>query len=227
MITKDLQQLDPGALVEFFELDLTDRGGDLLRFHAGVNELGTDVVWQGNTYTRFPIEADGFDVRSSGTMPRPKVRVANISGLMGAEAAQYDDLVGAKFTRKRTFTRYLDAVNFTGAVNPDADPNQHLPDDLWFIEQKTSENRLMIEWELASAFDLQGTQLPNRQVIQNTCVWKYKSAECGYTGTDYFDANDAPTTVLNDFCAKRMSSCRKRFTENVPFGGFPGSIRYD
>lgn len=227
MITKDIQQLDPGALVTVFELDLTDRGGGYFRFHAGSNELGTDIVWQGNTYTRFPIEADGFEIRGSGTMPRPKVKVANITGMMGAVARDYDDLVGAKLTRKRTLARYLDAVNFEGGVNPDADPNQHFPDDLWFIEQKTLENRFMVEWVLASAFDLQGVMLPNRQVIQNSCGWDYRSAECGYTGTNYFDVNDQPCTILEDVCPKRMSSCKKRFPNDIlPFGAFPGSIRY-
>jgi phage-related protein len=107
------------------------------------------------------------------------------------------------------------------------DPNQHFPDDIWFVEQKLNENKYIVEWELASVFDLQGVMLPARQIIQDSCSWKYRGAECGYTGTAYFDLNDQPTTQSNDFCAKHLSSCKKRFgNEPLPFGGFPGAVRF-
>lgn len=111
-------------------------------------------------------------------------------------------------------------------TNPDADPNQYLADEVWFVDRKVSENKYLIEWELASAFDVQGVMLPFRQIIQNSCSWKYRSAECGYTGTSYFDRNDLATTQAKDVCAKRLSSCKARFGNNyLPFGGFPGANR--
>jgi lambda family phage minor tail protein L len=228
MITEDIQSLSPGAIIELFVLDTSSLpDGALNYFHAGTNELRQAVVWQGNTYNPVPIEASGFDITTKGTLPRPKIKVANVNGLFSAIALETDDLIGCKITRKRTFAKYLDAVNFTGGVNPTADPNQYLPDDVWFVEQKTSENRYVVEWELSSAFDLQGIMLPYRQVIQDSCPWRYRGAECGYTGTNYFDLQDQPTTLSNDFCAKRLSSCKARFgNEQLPFGGFPGAVRY-
>jgi len=80
-IRSDIQKLDPGALVEMFVIEV---GGETLRFHAGVNELGNNIWWQSNEYTRFPIEASGFEVKSGGTLPRPKVRIANVTGLLSA-----------------------------------------------------------------------------------------------------------------------------------------------
>ena len=181
------------------------------------------VVWQGVEYAPLPIEAEGFELTTKGTLPRPKIRVANVSGVFSALALEMDDLVGAKVTRKRTFAKYLDAVNFPGG-NASADPNQFLPEELWFVEAKAAENRHIVEWELSSAFDLMGVKLPYRQVVQNSCAWQYRSPECGYTGTS-FDKNDQQATP--DFCSKRLSSCRARFgTEVIPFGGFPGSVRY-
>lgn len=112
MIDSDIQKLNPGQLVDFFVLDATAIGGDIIRWHSGVNSLGNDVVWQGNTYSRFPVEASGFLRSTKGTLPRPTLRVANVSGLTSALARELDDLVGAKVIRKRTFVRYLDAVNF-------------------------------------------------------------------------------------------------------------------
>lgn len=112
MIESDIQKLNPGALVDLFELDATALGGEVLRWHAGVNGLGNDIVWQGNTYARFPVEASGFAKSGQGQLPRPKIQVANVTGLVGALARELNDLVGAKLIRRRTFVRYLDSANF-------------------------------------------------------------------------------------------------------------------
>lgn len=223
-IESDIQKLTPGGLVDLFELDATSIGGAVVRFHAGVNGLGNDVVWQGNTYTRFPIEAEGFEWNGKGALPRPKLRVANITGLIGALARELDDLVGAKVTRRRTFVKYLDAVNFAGGVNPTADPNAHFTDEVYFVERKAAENPVFLEFELAAAFDVQGIQLPRRQVVQNVCTWRYRGAECGYAGGAVANRNDQATTVLaEDACGKRLASCKLRFGEyaELPYGGFP------
>jgi lambda family phage minor tail protein L len=138
-LSEEAQKLSPAALVELFELDLRARGGEVLRFHAGVNALGRDVVWQGSPYIRLPIEAEGFERRGQGALPRPRLRVANIGGLLGAEARAFDDFVGCRLVRKRTFARFLDAVNFAEG-NPEADPHQHFPDEIWCVDRKAAEN---------------------------------------------------------------------------------------
>lgn len=227
MIKSELQSLSPSALLEFFEIDLTSVGGEIVRFHAGTNGLTQPVTWQGNLYTPYPIEATGFDLSAKGTLPRPRIRVANVDGVLSYDVMRFDDLVGQKLIRRRTFARFLDAVNFPGGVNAEADPDQHLPDDVWYVEQKLSENRLMIEWELASPFDLIGVLLPRRQIIQNSCPWGYRGPECGYVGTSYFNTSDQPCGPADDSCAKRLGSCQLRFpTGSLPFGGFPGVLRY-
>lgn len=229
-ITSEIQKLSPSAVIEMFILEVNDN--DRLYFHAGTNELHENIVWQGMTYLALPVQVEGFDVSSQGTLPRPKLTIANVQGLFSALIRKYDDLIGLKLIRKRTFARYLDAVNFAEG-NPTADPNVSFPDDLWYIDQKTEETKYTISWELSSAFDLQGVQLPRRQIIQNYCQWKYRGGECGFDG-GYFDINDKPCiNQSDDKCAKKLSSCRVRFesvyTGNqrpiLPFGGFPGATR--
>lgn len=225
-VSSDIQSLSPSAVIELFTIDTTVLpGGGILNFHAGTNEMSLPIIWQGISYASLPIEAEGFDIQTRGASPRPKIRVANVGGLFSAEVATMDDYLGCKVTRKRTYSKYLDAVNFVNG-NPNADQYQYFPDEVWYVERKTIENRHIIEWELSSVFDLQGVQLPYRQVIQNSCAWKYRSAECEYTGTP-FDINDLPTTTANDYCAKRLNSCRVRFglQSDLPYGGFPGSVR--
>lgn len=224
-IDQDVQQLAPGDLVELYEIDATSLGGSIVRLHAGVNGLGDDVVWQGNTYSRFPIIATGFQKSGSGAMPRPVVQVANVTGLVGVLARTYNDLVGARFTRRRTFAKYLDAVNFA-AGNPSADPTAHFADEVWIVDRKSTETRVMVEFELAAAWDVAGIMLPRRQVVQNVCTWGYRSSECGYTGGAVAAINDQPTTdPLLDQCGKRLASCKLRFGEyaELPYGGFPAA----
>lgn len=228
-IAVSIQSLQPSALIEVFELDMsvTTSGGKLY-FHAGTNELSEPIIWQGKIYNPWPIAASGFDKNGQGKLPRPKLQVSNLDGIISAEVQSNEDLIGCKIIRRMTLARFLDAANFVGG-NPSADPNQYFADEIWFIDQKTFEDRELVEFELASAFDLMGVMLPNRQIVKNSCQWRYRSAECGYTGP-YFDRNDKQTSDADaDFCTKRLSSCRARinFFANgiISFGGFPGANR--
>ena len=230
----ELQASAPSASIELFELQLNTAiqgTNTLYRFHAGTNLTGSngDVVWAGAIYNKFPIEADGFEYSGNGQLPRPKIRVSNILGTITAIILT-TPLEGAKVTRIRTMARYLDAVNFAGGVNPygTPDPAAEWPREIYFIDRKSSETRDVVEFELAAAFDLQGVRAPKRQCISNICQWVYRSAECSYSGTSYFTENDVATTLANDVCGKKLSSCKARFgaTAQLPFGSFPGVGTY-
>ena len=225
-ITSELQKLAPSSMIELFQLDATSFGGDVYYFHAGTNGLKQNITWQGQEYVAYPMQITGFEFVAGGQIPRPKMIVSNVTGAITALVLAYDDLLGAKVTRKRTMAKYLDAVNFTGGVNPDADPDAEFPDDIYYIEHKVNENKQVIEFELSASFDVQGVKLPRRQIIQNICPWKYRGAECGYTGTNYFDTNDSSVASSSlDVCGKRLSSCEVRFGSyaELPFGGFPAA----
>lgn len=241
-LAAERQKLAPSALISLYVLDLSDpaiadidppgpsaplTGDDrYFRFTANKNEFGNDVIWQGKTYFAYPIMVEGFGMSSQGSPPRPTIRAANIDGVLSVLCKERHDIVGGKLIRKRTFAKFLDAANFA-AGNADADPDQYLPDDVFFIERKSQENNLFVEWELRWPFDLQGVMLPRRQIIQNTCLWKYKGAECGWTPSagHYYDMNDAATDAAGDTCAKRLKSCQVRFGMKaaLPYGGFPGA----
>ncbi len=223
-IQQDIQKANAGYIVELFEIDLNTIGiNEHYYFHNGVNELGNSVVFNGITYIRYPIEAGGFERNGNGKQARPTIRIANADGVIGTLSRANDDLVKVKVIRRRTFLKYLDAVNFTGGVNPTADPNAALNDEIWYVDRKTSENKVYVEWELVSALDLENNYLPKRQCIQNVCTWKYRGAECGYTGGPVANKNDVITSVPGeDDCGKRVSSCKLRYpNQSLPFGGFP------
>ena len=238
-----LQEIAPGAVIELFELELnTAQHGtnDIYRFHAGTSLNNNDeIIWNGNNYLRFPVDADGFEYSGNGQLPRPKIRVSNILSTITALLLTLPDgLEGAKFTRIRTLARYLDAANFPAtdtlltedgfdllyedgssiyleAITPTEDPTAEFPREIYYVDRKVVENRDVVEFELAAAFDLAGVSAPKRQCIANVCQWVYKSAECGYTG-------GLPT------CDKTLDACKAHFGDNaeLPFGSFPGIGAY-
>lgn len=220
-----LQKTDGGAWVELFAFDATIAGGGTFYFHAGTNRINAPVVWQGVTYNALPIKVTGFE-KSGTQLPRPRLAASNVAGLITALIATTSDLIGAKVTRKRTMVQYLDAVNFVGGVNPTADPSSYLPDEVFYIMQKTREDNTVVEFELGSPLDLQGIMIPRRQIVGTVCAWRYRGEGCGYAGPAVADENDVPTSVLaNDKCSKKTSGCKLRFGANavLPFGGFPAA----
>jgi lambda family phage minor tail protein L len=231
-----LQAVAPSAIIELFVLELNALQHGVTstyRFHAGSNmNASGEVVWAGSSYLRFPIEADGFEYSGNGQLPRPKIRVSNIlSTITAVMLSLPNGLEGAKVTRIRTLARYLDAVNFPGSVNPYGTPDStaEFPREIYYIDRKTTENRDVVEFELAAAFDLAGVRAPKRQCIANICQWAYRSAECSYGGSLYFNENDQPVaSSSSDVCGKRLSSCQARFGANaeLPFGSFPGIGTY-
>jgi lambda family phage minor tail protein L len=228
-VYEDLSVLEPNAIIELFQLhlDATLHGSsDIYYFHNGVNAAVTgNVVWNGQSYVRLPLEATGFDYSSSGSLPRPKLAVSNIGSSITALLLQVNlitagnDLGGAKVVRIRTLKKYLDG-------EAGADPHAKFPDEIWYVDRKSNENRAVVEFELASKFDLVGVMLPRRQIIANVCQWVYRGGECGYTGSNYWNTQDQVVgTLAQDACGKRISSCKLRFgaTAELPFGSFPGA----
>lgn len=210
------------VLVELFDLDLTHIGGDLFRFHSGMNEIRSPVIWQGHTYQPYPIEAKGFEFNGQGTSNRPTLTAANLTGLITGLSQDFDDLVGAIVTRRQMFSKFLDANNFLNG-NPQADPTQEIV-SRYIVERMTALEADFATFELALPCESDGALLPARIIIADTCNWIYRSSECGYTGGPVADEFDSPTTdPACDKCGKRLTSCKLRWGKNnpLPFGGFP------
>lgn len=226
-IAAELTKLQHSAIVELFVLDAEVLGGGVFRFHNNTNALHQPVVWRGETYTPFSIQAEGFEISGDGPLPRPKARVSNHLGLIGALNRDYRNLLGASLVRRRTLARFLDAVNFPEGVNPTADPTAGYPDDLWVIDRKSFQDNRVCEYELASPLDVAGVKLPRRPVIARVCTSGYRTPECGYTGPPVATIIDVPTAdPALDQCSLRLSGCRFRFgtdPDGLPFGGFPGA----
>lgn len=230
-LTADFQKLSVDGLITLFELDATNLGAGILRFH-GHNHANNDgnIIFRGQSFAPQALTVTGLEMRSDGKASTPTLTLANnIGGVQGAVSAyclQFSDFAHAKLTVITTLAKYLDGINFDGG-NPQA--SDECKEQIWFVEQKTSENAQQVTFELSNPIDLEGLKIPVRE-INNYCYLAvqglYRSEACGYTGTAMFDEHDKPTdNPILDKCGGRMKSCVCRFGRNkpLPFGGCPAS----
>ncbi len=220
-LNSDLQKLYVDSLVTLYELDASALGAGILRFHG--HQQAENIIWQGETFEPMALEVSGLEMRSDGKASAPTLSMSNnIGGLQGAVSAyclQFGDFAGARLKVITTLAKYLDAENFS-AGNPLA--SNEAKEQLWYIEQKTSENANAVTFELSNPIDFEGLKIPVRQ-ISSYCAWEYRSEQCGYTGAAMFTDKDEPTdNPALDRCSGRLSSCRIRNNE-IRFGGFPAS----
>ncbi len=179
-------------------------GGEenILRFHNNIKAMNCYIYWQGNTYFPAPIHAEGFDISARGTLPTPILRVTaqkeeGIEALSILRRAihKYGDIIGAKVTRIRTFAKYLDSKNFSDIsqinnsqgsyTNPfpdqyEPDPYAEFPRDIFYVERKSNENKINIEYELSALLDVEGIKLPRRRVLSQRCSFTYRGCGCFY-----------------------------------------------
>jgi len=131
---EELPQTNPSAIIDLFELELVEglhyaTGNPLgittiYRWHSGVAENSQgELVFNGNTYSQMPIEAEGFDYKGSSQksrLPRPTLRVSNLLSTVSTILAEINgvtpnnDLIGAKVTRFRTMAKFISASNTGG-----------------------------------------------------------------------------------------------------------------
>ena len=166
-IVSNLQNTNPSAIIELFTLQLDNSlhgATTIYRFHNGSSlKDNGEIVWAGNSYQRLPIQAEGFAFRK-GQLPRPTLTLSNALGTITSilltvnNTTVGNDLTGATVTRIRTLARFLDAVNFPGDINPYGTPDAtaEFPQEIYKIDRKSAENREVVQFELASVFDLAG-----------------------------------------------------------------------
>lgn len=231
-ISEHVQGSSLGTLIELFILDATPIAGAVYRFTNSANN-GANIVFDGHSYYPLDFEASGYEWNGQGSLPTPKIKIANTTLILSSAVLEFKDLLGARLIRMRTFDRFLDG-------EPDADPTAIFPLDIYTVERKTAHNKVFIEWELSAAMDQYGKKLPGREVLRDACTHRYRvydetapvlnpfdyeRATCPYVAQSYFDeTGDSVDRPIQDKCGKRLSDCKLRFGENseLPTRAFPG-----
>ncbi|ACL61032.1 phage minor tail protein L [Methylobacterium nodulans] len=228
------QSLTPGDLVALFIIDLSPiRVNQQFAFTSQADKARGPLKFRGITYTPLDVKAEGFELTGQGTMPQPKISVSNATRLMSSATLLYQDLIGAKLIRTRTYAQFLD----DGAT---PDPEAAYTQDIYRFEQKVEHSKHQIVWNLAADMDQEGRELPARLVIRDICLWRYRrwdedaqafvydGVQCLYNGDQSYDRFGNPTTPDQDEPSRHVTTCCKvRFGADaqLPFGGFPGVAR--
>lgn len=249
--------LNPSAVITLFELDLTslmkaneivnfaaqadsyglkepDVSDNIIRLHNSINIFKSNLVWRGKTYYPAPIQAEGFEISSRGTLPTPELSIATqpgdgetLLGLLRYQIRKFGDIIGAKVTRIRTFAKYLDVINFQN-IGPDGksvilssktatenlgeipqgfepDPYAELPRDIYYVERKSTENKSILKYQLSSTLDVEGLTLPKRTIISDRCMWQYRGPGCWYQHASTEEELQVETILWNGLGAGNWS----------------------
>lgn len=230
-IETEAQRSATSAYVVLYQLDLRPFGGELLRLTSS-SEAGGPIRFGGQPYAPVAIGATGFEWTAKGPPVSPTVTIADIKGEMTGLAETFGHPLGAKFTRIRTFARFLDS----GA---EPDPGQRMPLDIYRLEAvKEYVAGSHVSYELASWWSNEGRQLPRRVVLRDYCSrtyrrwagegFDYAQAQCPYTGAGCWDHKGAVCLPAQDQCGKRLADCKLRFGDDprgLPTWAFPGMTR--
>ena len=191
--TSELQSINPSSILELFKLELVEglhyaTGNPssvptVFRFHAGTSmNSNANIIWQGDSYEKFPITATGFEFSGSGQIPRPTLQMNNLGGITRSGSVitvtdlliivnlttANNDLLGATVKRLQVLASSLDNANFSSGSNAFGTPNSNeLPQEEFIIDRKTVETRDIVEFELVSTLDTENKRIPARQVTRN------------------------------------------------------------
>lgn len=123
LVLAELYKYNPSALIELYEVDLTplqeyytSKGAPIAttkyRFHNGVNQNLSNIVWDSQSYEYRAIQIDGVQASSGGEVPRPTLSIGNLDLRFTQLCRSNANLIGTKVTRIRTFVKFLDSSNF-------------------------------------------------------------------------------------------------------------------
>ncbi|MAK80455.1 phage minor tail protein L [Phenylobacterium sp.] len=170
-VSPELQSLEPSAEIELFKLTfnkkvngLTEDDADVVYYyHAGTNEIKTNILFNTQSYEPLPVKVTGFNKTTKGTLPRPKFEIANTNSAISALLLLYNP-IHAELLRIKTCKKFLDAENFTSGSNSSADPTAIFEaDDRWYVDRIVNENPVTVVFELTGKIDMTNLRLPKRR----------------------------------------------------------------
>lgn len=226
LVFNNVEQLREDALIDLFTID-----GDTAFQSSGFSTLylvspeqsggeTVEYVDKGGTYRTYkpvPIAFGGVEITGSNKLPTPKLFIGNVDGGMTDLSRDYDDLIGFRLVRIRTYKKYLRKIGSTSQNTPSNASEAHFTPDIWYFNRKEQETKLGVTYQLASVFDIEGLSIPRRRMYPNYCPFAYRGPDCQYAGSN------VPTAGEADGCAKTLEACKQHFgnNNNLRFGGFP------
>lgn len=191
--TVQLQETDD-AIVHLFDLKLPS--GTEINLVDGMD--GTANIYFSNKagtaikeYIAVPISIDGIEFNGEGASPRPTLSIANVVSLTRSISndgdgtsdeetfkemledegiISNDDVLGSYITCRTTMLKHTQRAGDSPTVPVE------FPSQSYILDRVSSENQIVVQFELASPIDVEGVTLPRRVVIGKYCPWEYQGA---------------------------------------------------
>ena len=161
------------------------------------------IYWKGNTYLPTGIEHGDITNSAENKINTLNIAIPDATGGFSGLITN-NDLSGVKVNISLIL---LEFDNESGTYLPtDNEDNFNADFKIGNISIADSDNTQVVNISLDPVFNL-SSQLPRRKFTKESCNWKFKSAQCGYSGSGD--------------CDYTFSKCRE-FGNTMRFGGFPG-----
>jgi phage-related protein len=152
-----------------------------------------DIIFNGHTYTAFPIKFEPTKQASKGEIPTVSLRISNVTRVLQAYMEQFAGGIGSTVTFRVVNAAYL-SENYA-ELTMTYDIIAAVSDAHWITITLGAPNPLRSIY-------------PQFRYNAHFCNWQFKSVECGYAGA-------------SEICKRTLAYCRQ--LNNSPrFGGFPG-----
>lgn len=191
VISKNLLS-NPDPWLLLFAIDIPSDPEFILRI---VNNT-EDIVFEGNTYSAFPVSVELLKQQNTGEIPVLTARLGNVTRAVQQYLEDYDGLVGQPVTMYCVNSAYLteDYSSLTWS----------------FTVTACKADAQWIDFGLGLPNPLR-RRFPLYRYMPDYCSWIFKGAECKYAGTD-------------SFCKKILGDCQGRTegSNSLNFGGHIG-----
>ena len=221
-------EFEISGLLYLYKITLSD--GAIARLFA-TGERNVQVTFQNQIYHSHPIVADGFTWSPNQPDRLPSLRLSH-HDLPTGFVPDFDNVRGGQIERLITFAEECAPPIGTNGASC-------FPPETWQIDRLEARDEAVIQLALQPVANLQGEMLPKRVVLRDVCqhryrhydpvtkAFDYRQATCPYSAARYFTADGTPTNdKALDRCSLRLTSgCKKRYSDDLPFFGFPGLAR--
>ena len=175
-----------------------------------------------------------------------ELNISNNEDILGSMVTYRKTLLKNTYVYDSTNNVYYAYGDRSTTISPAPVPfPKEFPTAKFVLDRVAVEDSILVQFELASPFDVQGVKIPNRYVIGRFCPWEYTggltsgSVKSGCiwdnsSGPWYDVDNNSVATKDKDVCGKTIQACKVRFHGGatatspipLPFGGFPGSRKF-
>jgi len=151
--------------LEVFEVDASlHLTGSIFRFCNEAKADGSSIEIDGETFTAYPVRAEGFTKNIQGRLPRPTLTLSNVKNTITTMLLSLSGLRGSRVTRRRFLLEREVLSEDLITVGDEHSDYLEYPPDIYFVGPYV-ENSLTVSFELTHPLDRGNLTLPRRRII--------------------------------------------------------------